>query len=247
MRKFTVTILVLVFGITAFGACSDDEDKVEANPAQVDAAKNSVMAVNTAKSNPTDVTAVMGLSALYTNASTLLAAATTSESSSLSRALEGSESGCVTSSGNTYNYDACGTITGTMTIDGDTVTFDLSIAFSGGASAGGSSYGADVAVTLKGDVTATSDSLKGEVEVAMTANVSGSEVPGGSTSAAATTSIDYDVTLDSSGCPTGGTMTVAASASASSGGSSSSGSATVTAEFGPACGDVALVVTAAGE
>jgi hypothetical protein len=247
MRKFTAAVLVLALGFTTFVACGDDEEKIEATQAQVDAAKNSVTAINAVKANPGDVNTVANLYSLMANANTLLAAATTSESSSLSRPLEGSESGCVTSSGGTYTYDGCGTVEGTVTVEGDTVKFDLTLSVTGAAGTGTGDYSASVGITLKGEVTVTSESLKGKIDMAVNVEASGTGVPGGATSASATTSVEYDVTIDSSGCPTGGTMKVSASASGTTGGSSGSGSASVTAEFGPACGDVALSVEAAGE
>jgi hypothetical protein len=140
------------------------------------------------------------------------------------------DEGCVTTSGNTTTYNCNyggGTMTGSITVDGDTITFtDLSMTTQG------------YSYVFNGTVTVT-DTL----------------IDGGFTFNTDYSGMQYEITvgynsiaLDASGCPVGGSLDVDVNVDMSgytgdTGGYDMSGMydfPSVTVEFGPACGDVAM-------
>jgi hypothetical protein len=142
------------------------------------------------------------------------------------------EQSCYQVDGTSATYTNCtfsgegasGTINGSVSVNGDVITIDLIIDIQ--------AQGTTIKVEYDGELTITATSIDGALTIKYDIDISaytGTGAPAGTPQTVeAEISMDFnDITLDASGCATGGTMVL--------GGMSAKD---ITVTFGPACGDV---------
>lgn len=233
MKKFMGLMIVLAMGAAACtdngngsggggGGGGNDFHNAQAEETASNMATGTAESFTNMKDSPSGDAAIAAVFGTYANA--FLIASATNQVAGTKPASEGVEvpsagpqtllPACVQSTANQVTWDNCdfGTyqIDGTVSTSGNDITVDLTVTAAG------------VANSFTGTITATPTLLDGTLHVE---------------SVVASVGFSVDITFDSigitSGCPTSGSLTVDPSFTGN-------GIRSVTATFGPNCGDVQL-------
>ncbi len=242
MKNLAVASLVVL----AAACGGDDHDKGTVNTANATASVGSMGKVNAAMAAGNGANAAAAVQAMTAAGQSLVSPAGTPQGrvvgllpgsfprSDLSRAVTGTAectaTGCTFTN---YGDDSTGSswlINGKVSRSGDTTSFDITYDVTAG--------GASVKWAIDGSVTATATSVDGNIHShGVTSVAAGSNNPG--VNVTWDTAADYNaITLDASGCVTGGEVHAVVSYKVSSGGNGGAFDVEGTAAFGPACGQV---------